>query len=119
MNGCQAVVAIIGPSLGLYQSYHHPHPCEEETPGSEYLNDSDADPNFKPGACHVKRCKEDICTACVRCDILLCYDHFIDDTEPCDNDNLKRHKDGKEHDKKRKIAVEPESLQLKAFQKKP
>ena len=51
---------------------------------SDY-EDSDADPTFKPGKCQARRCKEDLFAACERCNILLCYDHFTEDTDSCDH----------------------------------
>ena len=51
---------------------------------SDY-DDSDADPTFKPGRCQARRCKEDLFAACERCNILLCYNHFTEDTDSCDH----------------------------------
>nr|CAI5834425.1 unnamed protein product [Callosobruchus analis] len=45
------------------------------------LYDSDADPPF--GVCEVRGCTEEVCSSCYRCSILLCWNHFLDDTKNC------------------------------------
>lgn len=50
---------------------------------SDYLDDSDNDPTYMPGACAFKGCKEEIFAACNDCLVLLCYDHFVEDVNSC------------------------------------
>ncbi|KAK3708488.1 hypothetical protein RRG08_053069 [Elysia crispata] len=60
---------------------------------SSYNYDSDTDPSYKPGVCHVRKCKQDIFAACVGCYLLLCSDHFVDDTLGCEHTKLKTWKE--------------------------
>ena len=71
--------------------------------------DSDRDPEFIPGLCEVKGCKEEVWVACQDCEILVCYDHCIQDIVSCDQHGevlkaLKRKKklDKREDSKKKK-----------------
>ena len=48
-------------------------------------DDSDVDPTFKPDRCQARRYKADLFAACERCNILLCCDHFTEDTDSCDH----------------------------------
>ena len=42
-------------------------------------DDTDNDPEFVSGKWRLKGCKEDIFAACVKCLVLLCYDHSVED----------------------------------------
>ena len=50
---------------------------------NEDFDDSDNDPNFAPGLCELKKCKEEVFAACHICLKLLCYDHFIEEITSC------------------------------------
>ncbi|CAH1106373.1 unnamed protein product [Psylliodes chrysocephalus] len=43
--------------------------------------DSDADPPF--GICQIKRCSLEIFAACYRCEILMCFNHFMEVINNC------------------------------------
>ncbi|GFN78536.1 hypothetical protein PoB_000504200 [Plakobranchus ocellatus] len=49
------------------------------------FDDSDADPEYKPGQCEVKRCREEVWAACENCLMLVCYDHCIEDIDSCEH----------------------------------
>lgn len=39
--------------------------------------------------CEERKCSEEVFSSCHRCYILLCYNHFIEDTEDCiEHENL-------------------------------
>lgn len=46
--------------------------------------DSDRDPEYRPGSCEVRGCKDEVFAACPECEILLCYDHCVEDILSCD-----------------------------------
>ncbi|GFO27699.1 hypothetical protein PoB_005420400 [Plakobranchus ocellatus] len=56
---------------------------DKESMISQYLDDSDNDPDYVPGKCHLIGCEEDIFAACEACLILLCYHHFVEDVKSC------------------------------------
>ncbi|GFR64317.1 hypothetical protein ElyMa_003629300, partial [Elysia marginata] len=47
--------------------------------------DSDKDPEFRPGACEVRKCKVEVWAACTECKMMLCFDHFNEDVVSCSN----------------------------------
>ncbi|GFR85098.1 hypothetical protein ElyMa_004164500 [Elysia marginata] len=64
----------------------NPRPSTEPSSSDEessYTYDSDADPEFSPGKCEVRRCGEDVWAACENCEILVCYDHCIEEISSC------------------------------------
>lgn len=58
---------------------------ETDIESDDYIDfdDSDNDPDFKPGICELWKCKEEVFAACGKCLVLLCYDHFMEDPESC------------------------------------
>ncbi|GFN97098.1 hypothetical protein PoB_002360400 [Plakobranchus ocellatus] len=54
------------------------------SPISDFDN-SDADPEYKPGQCEVKHCREEVWAACENCLMLVCYDHCIEDIDSCEH----------------------------------
>ncbi|KAK3776184.1 hypothetical protein RRG08_063727 [Elysia crispata] len=63
-----------------------------------YLQDSDSDPEFNPGICEVRHCKDPVWSACEECDILVCYDHFMEEVNTC-GQHGKKNKNDKKKDK--------------------
>nr|CAH7723282.1 unnamed protein product [Callosobruchus chinensis] len=55
-------------------------PIRSLSPLSEYY-DSDQDPPF--GICEARRCKAEVFSACNVCNILLCWEHFMAETDDC------------------------------------
>ncbi|GFS06887.1 hypothetical protein ElyMa_006556700 [Elysia marginata] len=47
--------------------------------------DSNKDPEFRPGACEVRKCKVEVWAACTECEMMLCFDHFNEDVVSCSN----------------------------------
>ena len=70
--------------------------CRIEEPNSEpsssEVDDSDADPEFKPGICEARRCKDEIWAACHKCETMLCYDHFLEEKPSCPDHGKKTSK---------------------------
>ncbi|KAK3758978.1 hypothetical protein RRG08_005604 [Elysia crispata] len=60
-----------------------------------YLQDSDSDPEFNPGICEVRHCKDPVLSACEECDILVCYDHFMEEVNTCGQHGKKNKNDKK------------------------
>ena len=56
------------------------------------ISDSDGDPDYTPGECEVRRCKQEVFAACTECEILLCYDHKVEDVISCDQHEKKKRK---------------------------
>lgn len=69
--------------------------CSDQILMSVSDYDSDKDPEFHPGICELRSCREDVWAACVDCDILLCYEHFIEDIVSCDQHEAAIKTDGK------------------------
>lgn len=67
-----------------------PDLIEELNSDYEYPKDSDADSEFNPGVCEVRRCKEDVWAACEECEILLSYDHFLEEVKACEHGKEKK-----------------------------
>ena len=65
-------------------------------------------PNYTPGECEVRRCKQEVFPACTECEILLCYDHMVEDVISCDQHGKKKRKTVKRS--KTKDAVKPVSI---------
>ena len=63
-----------------------------------YLQDSDSDPEFNPGICEVRHCKDPVWSAGEECDILVCYDHFMEEVNTC-GQHGKKNKNDKKKDK--------------------
>ena len=69
------------------------------------ISDSDDDPDYTPGEFEVRRCKQKVFAACKECEILLCYDHMVEDVISCDQHGKKKRKTVKRS--KTKDAVKP------------
>lgn len=70
------------------------HRSPQVSEESYEIYDSDADPEFQPGKCEVSRCKEDVWAACENCDILVCYDHCVEEVNSCeDHGKMNKKKD--------------------------
>ena len=59
-------------------------------PSSCEIYNSDSDPEFKPGLCEAKRCKDEIWAACHVCESMLCYSHFMEEKPSCPDHGEKK-----------------------------
>ena len=50
---------------------------------SEEYYDSDKDPEFTLGRCEVKSCRKEVWAAGHMCEILVCWDHFMEEISSC------------------------------------
>ena len=56
---------------------------EDSSLSSEDIYDSDRDPEYNVGACEVRFCKGEVWAACHMCEILVCWDHFMEEITSC------------------------------------
>ena len=71
----------------------------EDSSLSEDYYDSDKDPEYNVGACEVRFCKGEVWAACHMCEILVCWDHFMEEITSCKQHGeiLKREKQQKKN----------------------
>lgn len=55
---------------------------------SSVITDSDADPTF--GQCELSFCKNEVFSACHKCEKMLCYDHFLEEVTFCSQHGISR-----------------------------
>lgn len=86
-------------------------PSEDSSLSSEDYYDSDKDPEYNVGVCEVRCCKDEVWAACHMCEILVCYNHFMEDIISCKQHGkiLKREKRQK---KKNAFGTQNECIQL-------
>ena len=53
----------------------------------ESLHNSDANPEFHPGTCEVRRCKNEAWATCEECEMTLCRSHSMETVKSC-NDHV-------------------------------
>ena len=56
------------------------------------ISGSDGDPDYTPGECEVRRCKQEVFAACTECEIFLGYNHMVEDVISCDHHGKKKRK---------------------------
>lgn len=56
------------------------------------ITNNEADPTADPfyGQCELRFCKNDVWSACHRCQKLLCYDHFLEEVSQCSQHGINR-----------------------------
>ena len=62
-----------------------PSLLEEFDSDIESLQNSDADPEFHPGTCEVRRCKNEAWATCEECEMTLCRSHSMKTVKSCND----------------------------------